>query len=225
MRHSNNERAKPNKIIKNLWQANFIYRNSNLKLEIQITHVFVGPERSRVGSNTSSAACDAIQCSLARCKRLFCYQITHAHSHTHTHGEPLIHTHWQWADFYAHSCSAAVLLRIRPVGHVSQSSLRPGRQKMFAIIAYTNEAHVSKPNRAGHWWSDRATEEKESESESGKGRKHIWYPARAVGATRPPSCSAPLLPCALDTHDFCLLEILIRLNYCIWPCPVCPSSW
>lgn len=36
-------------------------------------------------SNTSSAACDAIQCSLARCKRLFCYQITHAHSHTRTH--------------------------------------------------------------------------------------------------------------------------------------------
>lgn len=49
--------------------------------------MFVGPERSRAGSNTSSAACDAIQCSLARCKRLFCYQITHAHSHTHTHME------------------------------------------------------------------------------------------------------------------------------------------
>lgn len=202
MRHSNNERAKPNKIIKNLWQANFIYRNSNLKLEIQITHVFVGPERSRVGSNTSSSACDAIQCSLARCKRLFCYQITHAHSHTH--GQPLIHTHWQWADFYAHSCSAAVLLRIRPVGHVSQSSLRPGRQKMFAIIAYTNEAHVSKPNRAGHWWSDRATE---------KHRKREWEwkreKAHLISSTSRGGHPSPLLfsssPAVCTGHAWFLL--------------------
>lgn len=226
MRHSNNERAKPNKIIKNLWQANFIYRNSNLKLEIQITHVFVGPERSRVGSNTSSAACDAIQCSLARCKRLFCYQITHAHSHTHTHMDSHSYTRTdsELISMLTHArqqfCYAYVLLAMsasRRSGLAGKKCLPLLHTLMKLMFPSWTEQGI-----------DGATERQRSterESESGKGRKHIWYPARAVGATRPPSCSAPLLPCALDTHDFCLLEILIRLNYCIWPCPVCPSSW
>lgn len=108
-------------------------------------------------------------------------------THMHTHGEPLIHTDWLWADFYAHSCSAAVLLRIRPVGHVSQSSLRPGRQKMFAIIAYTNEAHVSKPNRAGHWWSDRATEKHKERVRVEKGESTSDIQHEPWGPPVPPS--------------------------------------
>lgn len=144
--------AKPNKIIKNPWHANFIYRNSNsnskFKYEIQITSF---------GQVAAALQLQLSECSSVRCKRRFCYQITR----THTHG---------WTDRL--SMELGSLLRIRRVGHVSQSSLRPGRQKMFAIIAYTNEAHVTKPNKAAQWV-------RASERETNRIPYPVWiWPAR-----------------------------------------------
>lgn len=136
----------------------------------------------------------------------------HTHSltltHTHRHYQPATHTGSELISMLTHArqqfCYAYVLLAL-------SASRRSGLAGKKCLPLLHTLMKLMFPSRTEQG-IDRATE-RVSEEE----KEHL--------ISRAPALEPPIpVPCALDTHDFCLLEILIRLNYCIWPCPVCPSS-